>query len=99
LTLIEFFRYLNSPDRVRVGHGHYLTGTFHAGRGDDYLGPDNLAGWWYDRNLRIFENITRLMQSPGDRVLVLIGAGHLPILLQAAQSSPEIEWIDLRRYL
>ena len=99
LPLIDFFRYLNSPERVRAGHGHYLTGTFHAVRGENYFGPDNLSGWWYDRNLRIFANVTNLATSPDDRVLVLIGAGHLPVLLHAAQSSPEVEWIDVESVL
>jgi hypothetical protein len=99
LPLAGFLRYLNSAERVRVGHGSYLTGRFHVSRGSDYFGPDNLSGWWYDRNLRIFENIARLIESPDNRVLVLIGAGHLPILLHAAQSSPEIELVDIRRYL
>lgn len=99
IPLAAFLRYLNSPERIRVGHGAYFIRTFHVTRGSDYFGPDNLSGWWYDRNLRIFENITRLTESPHERVLVLIGAGHLPILLNAAQASPEIELVDIRPYL
>jgi hypothetical protein len=90
---------MNSAERVRAGHGHYLTGKFHAVRGDDYFGPDNLSGWWYNRNLRIFANVTALAASPEDRVLVLIGAGHLPVLLHAAQSSPEVDWVEVESVL
>ena len=94
MPLADYLRYINSSERVRAGHGVYLTGTFHLGKGDNYFGPDNLTGWWYNRNLRIFENVFRIIESPQERVLVLIGAGHLPIILHAAQSSPEIEVVS-----
>lgn len=32
---------------------------------------------WYKRNLRIFANINRVTTFPGDRVPLIIGAGHL----------------------
>lgn len=99
LPLVDFFRYLNSPERVAVGHGHYLTGTFHAVKGDDYFGPDNLTGWWYNRNLRILANVLNLAATPEDRVFVLIGAGHLPILLDAAKTSPEIDLVASHKVL
>ena len=99
VSLLEYYRYINSAERLRIGHGHYLTGIFHAARDGDYFGPDNLSGWWYDRNLRIFDNIYKVIDSPNDRVLVLIGAGHVPILMHAAQSSPEVEWVDVRSVL
>ena len=99
LPLVDYLRYINSPERVRAGHGAYLTGLFHAGRGANYLGPDYVSGWWYVRNLRIFENIYRTAASPTDRVLAVIGAGHLPVLLHALQTSPEVEWVDVREVL
>jgi hypothetical protein len=95
MPLVDFLRYINSPQRLRAGHGAYLTGIFHAADDEDHFGPDNLSGWWYDRNLRIFDQIWRAAHDPSDRALVLIGAGHLPILLHAAQSSPEFEWVDV----
>lgn len=99
MPLRDFLLYMNSPERVRVGHGSYLTGSFHVGRGDNYTGADNVTGWWYNRNLRIFENVMRLVDSPRERVFVLVGAGHLPILLHAAESSPEVELVAVEEVL
>ena len=99
LPLRDFLRYINSPERVQAGHGVYLTGTFHVGRGANYTGADSLTGWWYNRNLRIFENVLRLVESPRERVFVLIGAGHLPVLLHAAESSPEVEVVSAEEVL
>ena len=85
-SLLEIFRYNNRPDRIRRGHGHYL--QFTSDRD-----ADALALWWYSRNLRIFRNIQRAATSPEDRVLVLIGAGHLGILRQQLESTPAMELV------
>ena len=94
-TLREHFLYMNSEDRIRQGHGHYLVGTFAAGSGDDFAGADSTTAW-YNRNLRILANLQRITESPDDRILLLIGAGHLPILRHAIQASPEYDLVELR---
>lgn len=99
VSLQEFLLYLNDERRVNAGHGVYLVGGFNAIKGDAYPGPDHASGWWYNRNLRIFANILELIDSPDDRVLVIIGAGHLPILRHAAQASPEVELVEPRSYI
>jgi hypothetical protein len=47
----------------------------------DYAGPDLLAAW-FQRNIRIYNNIVQLIESPNDRILVIYGAGHLGWLQQ-----------------
>ncbi|HEX2204091.1 MAG TPA: DUF5694 domain-containing protein [Longimicrobium sp.] len=97
-TLRETFLYINSPARVRAGHGAYLTGSFGLGAGDDYLGADMRTAW-YNRNLRIFENLRRLVRSPEERIVLVVGAGHLPILRHLVESSPELELVEVSEYL
>jgi hypothetical protein len=99
LPLRNFFLYLNSPERLRLGHGHYLVGSFALGAGDKYFGADTLAGYWYDRNLRIFANVLKLAESPRDRIVVIIGAGHVPILRHLAQSAPQVRLVEVRDVL
>ncbi|MEO0625932.1 MAG: DUF5694 domain-containing protein [Bacteroidota bacterium] len=89
-SLLEYFKYENSPHRIRRGHGAYLIGDFEL---DVHRGADALAMYWYSRNLRIFRNIQRI-SKPDDRVLVIFGAGHLGILHQQFESSPEFELIE-----
>jgi len=98
IPLRNFLLYLNSPERLRMGQGAYVTGLFKVGAGDKYLGADDLASW-YDRNLRIFANILRLADSPNERVVVILGAGHMPILRQLAQASPELDLVEVRDVL
>lgn len=88
ITLIDYFKIMNNPDVVSHNHGHYLIGEFKMGESEkgDYFGADNSI-WWYSRNLRIFQNILNINKAGEDKVFVLMGAGHLPILNFLAKSS------------
>lgn len=97
-TLSEHLLFLNSEEQLRFSHGHYVLSYLAMGDGDEYPAADHVTGWWYNRNLRILGNIYRVME-PGDRLLLLIGAGHVPIIHHALDSSPEIDLIDLSSIL
>ncbi|HUO83879.1 MAG TPA: DUF5694 domain-containing protein [Thermoanaerobaculia bacterium] len=97
-SLIEHLLYRNSEDRIERGHGHYLVGSFSAGTGDEYPGVDAKIAW-YNRNLRIFANVQRITEGPDDRILVVIGAGHLPILRHALEASPEYRLVEVKDVL
>lgn len=90
LSLLDYFKRLNSPKRFQRDYGAYLLGDFKNGQ---YNGADALATYWYDRNLRIFRNIQNITSSPKDRILVLYGAGHITILDQLLNASPEYDYI------
>jgi len=45
---------------------------------------------WYDRNLRIVQNLFRVADPAGDRVLLVIGAGHLRLLKQILEMTPQL---------
>lgn len=77
-------------------HGLYLVMAT-VGRDSVYRGADEVANW-YSRNLHIYANIARVAQ-PGERVLVIMGSGHRPLLRQFVAESPELELIPAERYL
>jgi hypothetical protein len=52
-----------------------------------------------NRNLRIFRNVQRISAAPGERILVIYGSGHLPLLRYMAEASPEYELVEVDRYL
>lgn len=85
--LLDVFKYMNKPHRIKRGHGHYL-------EFDSDQAPDALAIWWYSRNLRIYRKIQKATTSPDDRIMVLFGAGHLGILRQQFESSPAYELVE-----
>lgn len=56
------------------------------GEGMSYIGADVILRW-YERNMKIFVNLSRISTSPEDRVVVVIGAGHLPLLTHFIEAS------------
>ncbi len=97
-TLTDHLLYINDPASVRRSHGHYLVASFKFARDTNYVGPDD-ATRWYNRNLRIFSNIQRITESPSERILAIVGSGHLPILRFLAETSPEHRLIEPSAYL
>jgi len=89
---------VNSDEADYLFHGHYLIGSYKYAAGNQYPGADNLTGW-YNRNLRILSNVLQLAEKEDDRIFLLIGHGHLPILRQAARSTPEIKLTEAMEYL
>ena len=59
-----------------------------VGKNSDYVGAD-LARDWYERNLKIYANITRLNDLPNERILVVVGSGHLKLLREFVEQSGE----------
>ena len=49
---------------------YYLAARY--GEPGDYAGPDLLAEW-YRRNIRIYNNVAKLVTGPEDRILVIFG--------------------------
>ncbi len=88
-TLLEYFKFMNSDKSINRNFGAYLVGSFKNG---SYEGADGLSIHWYNRNLRIFRNIQN-MTEPGDRIMVLFGAGHMTILKNLFECSPEYELV------
>jgi hypothetical protein len=79
-TVLETFEYMNSDSMSAKGVAFYY-GFVPYGEPGDYAGPDLVAAW-YQRNIRIYHNIVKLVESPNDRILVIYGAGHLGWLQQ-----------------
>lgn len=86
-TIREFLLNLNDPDRAAEDNARSYMGALVP---DDspalYAGADRLTHW-HQRNFRMFSNIIR-GTTPGDRVLVIVGAGHLHILRNLALDAP-----------
>ncbi len=91
---------LNNPQHLKQSLGNYLIGHFKFESEDnEYFGADFETGRWFNRNLRIFRNIQRVPAAPGDRILVIFGAGHMNLLNLFFDASPEYKREDLGTYL
>jgi hypothetical protein len=50
-------------------------------------------------NLKICVNVLRIAESPQDRILVIFGSGHAPLLRHFLRESPDVELLDAESYL
>jgi hypothetical protein len=95
-TIGENLRFLNEPENVCRANEPYAVQAA-EGAGEGYIGA-RVVAVWYDRNLRIFGNLARIA-GPGDRILLVIGAGHAPILRHLVRSHPEMRLVEAVDYL
>ena len=96
-TITEFLADMNRPEFIQRSNGLYLSLLAKIGKDKAYPGTDLVAGW-YKRNLKIYTNILRLAED-GDRILVIFGAGHVPILRHLFQDAIDFEYIEVNDFL
>lgn len=77
-TVREQLRECSDTYSNAQGHQVYMD-MARIGRGDNYVGADVILRW-YERNMKMFVNLARLLE-PGERVLLVVGSGHLPLLI------------------
>lgn len=88
--------FMNSPEAAAEDKAlHY--GMMRFGGGDAQPGAV-LNGRWFTRNAEIF---ARLMQAaePGDRIVVVYGAGHASWLRDMVEATPGFRLIEPADYL
>jgi hypothetical protein len=89
---------MNEPELNDIGHGVYFRSMVPIVEGANYQGAD-MVNTWYHRNLRIFSNFHKISDSPTDRIFVVYGAGHIPLLQRFAEDSPYFRLDDVQDYL
>ncbi len=95
-SLEQVLRLLNSRDHLRADHGFY-TALLGFGGGDEQPGA-RLVAAWYARNLGICARIVQVAQ-PGDRLLVIYGAGHAWLLRQCLAEQPGVRILEADAFL
>lgn len=87
-SILDTLLYVNNDDFVDALMAH----DFRLARFAEHWnwpGPDLVADY-FRRNMRIYGNVAPLAAGPGDRVLVIIGFGHLPWLWHAFEADPVV---------
>jgi hypothetical protein len=95
-TVLETLLYMNADAKVAEDVGFYYREA-QFGEPGDWAGADLVADW-FRRNMRIYSNVTGLVDSPNERVLVIFGAGHLGWLQHDFASSPNLRLRKLAEF-
>lgn len=95
-TVLETLLYMNSDEGVASYVGWYFR-LARFGEPNDWAGAD-LVSDWFRRNMRIYSNLLPLVDAPGERVLVIFGAGHLGWLQHDVASNPGLRLRKLAEF-
>lgn len=85
-TVLETLLYMNADAKVAEDVGFYYRQA-HFSEPGNWAGAD-LVSVWFRRNMRIYANIAQLVDSSGERILAIFGAGHLGWLRHDFESDP-----------
>jgi hypothetical protein len=96
-TVLEMLVNMNADAKVADDMGFYFREA-HLGEPGDWAGAD-LVSDWFRRNMRIYSNLTRLVDSPNERILVIYGAGHLGWLRHIVASDPTLRLRRLAEFV
>jgi Family of unknown function (DUF5694) len=94
----EMLYKMNTPAALAWAHRPYVDHLLMIRTDGDHAGARYIAEW-YRRNLAIFVNLAETAQSPSDRILVVYGQGHVPILRDLVGQHPDFCVEDPRPYL
>jgi hypothetical protein len=95
-TIGANLHFMNDPATILRAHQPYADMAT-VGARDSYIGA-RVVGQWYDRNLHIFANLATIAHA-GDRILLIIGMGHTPILRELVRSYPGMQLVEPLAYL
>ena len=98
IPLIDLYIRLNQPESVLADHQGYLRKA-RIGLEDQYPGANWVSHWWYAHNLKNFVNMTRITESTDDRILLIIGAGHVFLVQQFLENSGDYNVESPLKYL
>lgn len=96
-SILDMYRDINDPAYLKQNHIMYLN-MARIKSVDDYIGMDWLI-WWYQRNLIMFSNLSDLGTSSDERVLFIVGGGHVEILSNFLKESELFELEPVEKYL
>jgi hypothetical protein len=98
-SVIEHLRHTNSEAGLRGGNSFGMFGALMpAGEGGNYGGPQVIARW-YERNIRMVHHLHRIHQPGTERILVVVGSGHVPPMRNILDEDPRFCPVSPLRYL
>lgn len=97
-TVGEMLAEINAPGHPMVAGGNsFYYSLLPFGSGDVLPGAE-LNGRWYTRNAKIFAKLMQVAR-PGDRIVLVFGAGHAAWLRHFAQTAPGFRLVEPGDYL
>lgn len=96
-SIKDYYKELNDPTLLIKLHKMYVN-IARIGDVNNYVGM-NWLSWWYKRNLIMYSNLTRLLDSEDERVLYIVGSSHSTIVSKFLEESDVCEIVLPLNYI
>ena len=100
-TIGEMLAWMNDAPALDANSDFYLAYSIRRWGADGNPGGAYTLGNWYTRNILIFQNLLKAVEDSegGERIVLVIGQGHAPILRYLVEASPWLTLADPLDYL
>lgn len=98
LSLKELMLDFNTKQSNDISMHWYLGNANRGGVKDNFAGA-YLVSEWYKRNLYMYALIQKLTEAKDDKVMVILGAGHIAMLREFIKFDPKFELVELKDIL
>lgn len=85
-TLVEHLVRMNTEDALRPNHDLMFDRGIRAT--DEKFGSPLALAYWYDRNIRMVHHLWRAVEPGDERVLLVVGSGHVRVLRHLLTEAP-----------
>lgn len=96
-SVLEFYQEMNNQVIFNQLHKLYVN-MARIGDFGHYVGMEWLT-WWYKRNLIMYSNIVRLIDSLEERILFIVGLSHYSIVSRFLEEGENCEIVSPEKYL
>ena len=96
-SVLDFYKEMNDPVLLNKLHKLYVN-MARIGDFGHYVGMEWLT-WWYKRNLIMYSNIARLIDSPEERILFIVGSSHCSIVSKFLEEGENCVVVSPQNYL
>ncbi|ONH02489.1 DUF5694 domain-containing protein [Bacillus cereus] len=96
-SVLEFYQEMNNQEVFNQLHKLYVN-MARIGDFGQYVGMEWLT-WWYKRNLIMYSNIVRLIETTEERILFIVGVSHCSIVARFLEEGEKCEVVLADKYL
>jgi pheromone shutdown protein TraB len=98
LTLTELLKDNNTAAYRTMNNGLYIKYFNRAGLQDNFVGADGVTTW-YKRNLYMYSMIQKATGSKDQRIMILLGSGHVSMLKKFIDDEQIFKVVELEELL
>lgn len=98
LSLKELLLDFNTRQSDNFSMQWYFGTASRGGKQDNFAGAF-LVSEWYKRNLYMYSLIQKLTEAKDNKIMVILGAGHIAMLREFIKFDPEFEILELKDIL